>query len=83
MALIKTAILKNRHVDEDKEISIHAEWIKSWRGKYRNINESTIDKIIQHEIGLRFGEVLSHAGVFKRNEHGMASFLRFITMTVS
>ena len=36
------------------------------------------EKILQREIGKVFETVLSHAGVYKRTEEGMAAFDRFV-----
>jgi UDPglucose--hexose-1-phosphate uridylyltransferase len=34
--------------------------------------------IIQKEVGIVFGKVLEHAGVYKRDEEGKKAFQRFI-----
>jgi UDPglucose--hexose-1-phosphate uridylyltransferase len=34
--------------------------------------------IIQKEVGIVFGKVLEHAGVYKRNAEGREAFQRFI-----
>jgi UDPglucose--hexose-1-phosphate uridylyltransferase len=34
--------------------------------------------IIQKEVGIVFGKVLEHAGVYKRDEEGGRAFQRFI-----
>ena len=35
-------------------------------------------EILKEEVGLKFQEVLSHAGVFKRDEKGLEAFDKFI-----
>ncbi len=35
--------------------------------------------ILQKEVGIVFGKVLEHAGVFKRDEKGQAAFDKFIS----
>ena len=36
------------------------------------------NEILKEEVGLKFQEVLSHAGVFKRDEKGLEAFDKFI-----
>ena len=60
-----------------EEIAKHADWYKKIREKYANINEGNADKILRDEIGIVFSEVLTHAGVFKRDEKGQAAFDKF------
>ena len=57
---------------------IHADWYKKIRAHYSDINEINVKKIIRDEIGKVFAEVLTHAGVFKRNAQGFAAFEKFI-----
>ena len=42
------------------------------------IDESNIDDILRHEIGLVFMQVLTDAGVYKRTPVGQQAFDRFI-----
>ncbi len=73
MALLKTAMLENRNLEEDEILAKHADWAKEIVAKYQDINKDNIDKIIEDEIGIVFSKVLEHAGVFKTKE----TFLRF------
>ena len=57
---------------------IHSAWYKEIRAKYENISAANVDKIIDEEIGHVFSKVLEHAGVFKRDDKGMAAFDKFI-----
>ena len=57
---------------------IHADWYKKIRAEYKDISAANVDKIIDEEIGKVFSKVLEHAGVFKRDEKGMAAFDKFI-----
>lgn len=77
MAVLKKAILDKRDISSIPEIASHSEWAGNITKKH-TINESNIDKIIEDEIGNVFAEVLTHAGVFKRNEAGQKAFDRFI-----
>ncbi len=57
---------------------IHADWYKKIRAAYKDISADNVDKIVDEEIGKVFSKVLEHAGVFKRDEKGMAAFDKFI-----
>ncbi|MHC5226756.1 UDP-glucose--hexose-1-phosphate uridylyltransferase [Enterococcus sp. LJL99] len=55
----------------------HQEWADRLRENYSFSNENVTD-IIQKEVGLIFAQVLTDAGVFKRDEQGQKAFKRFI-----
>lgn len=74
MAQVKESLVKGVENIE----SIHADWYQKIRAKYKNISADNVDKIIDEEIGHVFSKVLEHAGVFKRDEKGMAAFDKFI-----
>ena len=74
---LKTAILNNENIEENENLAKHSEWTKEIKAKYKNISKENIDGIIETEVGLVFAKVLEHAGVFKRDEKGLASFLKF------
>lgn len=46
--------------------------------KYNGITKENVMDMIQKEVGIVFGKVLEHAGVYKRDEAGRAAFQRFI-----
>lgn len=78
MADLSVAILKGENLRENETLSKHADWVESFIGKY-DANEDNIDKILQDEIGNVFAKVLEHAGVYKRDEKGIAAFKKFIS----
>ena len=79
MAHVKEHLLKGTEdISGFEDIEKHNDWYKQIRAKYAEINAENVDKIIDTEIGIVFSEVLSHAGVFKRNAEGQAAFDRFI-----
>lgn len=83
MAHVKENLLnKVEDISNIEDISKHADWYKKIREKYSDINSENVDEIIRQEIGIVFSEVLTHAGVFKRDEKGLAAFDKFIS-TVS
>lgn len=65
-------------ISDNKTVAIHADWYKYLLEKYSNISQENIDKILREEVGLKFLEVLCHAGVFKRDETGFVAFDKFI-----
>ena len=58
-------------------IRSHADWYRELVTKYPSVTADTVGDILQEEIGQVFKTVLTHAGVYKRNEEGMAAFDRF------
>lgn len=79
MAHVKENLLKGTaDISGIEDISKHADWYKKIREKYSDINEGNVDEILRKEIGLVFSLVLSHAGVFKRDEKGQAAFDKFV-----
>ena len=60
------------------DIEKHADWYRSVRAAHTTVTEGNVDGILRDEIGKVFLEVLTHAGVFKRDEAGIAAFDRWI-----
>ncbi len=54
----------------------HAPWAEELKTRYSFTAENTAD-ILRQEVGVVFSKVLEHAGVFKRDEAGLAAFFRF------
>ena len=61
-----------------EEVRSHADWYRKLRSKYPAVKAEETEKILQREIGKVFEKVLTHAGVYKRTEEGMAAFDRFV-----
>ena len=76
--LLKDAILQKKDIRSIEEIQKHADWVEAFLPTYKEVNADNIQEILQKEIGLVFCQVLSDAGVFKRDEAGKAAFLRFV-----
>jgi UDPglucose--hexose-1-phosphate uridylyltransferase len=74
--------LINKVVDisDDETVSKHSDWYKYILEKYSNISAENAEDILKSEVGFKFLEVLTHAGVFKRNEQGLTAFDKFINM---
>ena len=70
--------------DEEMEINDellgkHIPWIKTMISKYGAMNgKNQIGKILQDEIGSIFVRVMEDSGVYKRNEAGQRSFVKFM-----
>lgn len=75
---LKEAMLEGRDITGDEELGKHADWVEELKVKYGSFERSTIDKVIEDEVGLVFSKVLEHAGVYKRTVEGQEAFGRFI-----
>lgn len=75
---LKKAMTQDRDISGDEELGKHADWVKELKAKYGSFEDDTVDKVLQDEVGLVFGRVLEHAGVYKRTPEGQAAFARFI-----
>ena len=81
MAQVKENFLNGaENISGIADIEKHAAWYKKIRSKYKKITDKNVDEIIRAEIGHVFSEVLAHAGVFKRNEKGLAAFDKFVEL---
>lgn len=76
--LKESLINKTSDISDNETVAKHSEWYKYILGKYSNISAENAEDILKSEVGLKFSEVLNHAGVFKRNEQGLAAFDKFI-----
>ncbi len=78
MAELSNAILNGEDLRTNETLSKHADWVESFIGKY-DVNKDNIEEILHNEIGIVFAKVLEHAGVYKRDENGIAAFKKFIS----
>jgi len=79
LELLRMELLKGTSdVSNIESIKKHADWYQHLRLKYPQFTETTIDDILKTEIGLKFMQVLTHAGVFKRDNHGIKAFDAFV-----
>jgi len=64
---------------EDEDLGKHLPWIQELVEKYGTGNQKDdTEEIVKKEIGRIFTRVLEDAGVFKRDQKGMDSFLKFM-----
>ena len=78
LAAVQKALVSGSDLTSDPLTASHAEWAEKIKEKYPNLNKDNAETIIKDEVGLVFGTVLEHAGVYKRNAEGRAAFLKFI-----
>ncbi|MFT8364204.1 MAG: UDP-glucose--hexose-1-phosphate uridylyltransferase [Sporolactobacillus sp.] len=56
----------------------HRKWADEIKQQHPELNAASVEQIVNQEVGKVFSRVLEDAGVYKRNPHGQAAFLRFI-----
>lgn len=61
--------------ESQMDISHHMEWIEELKTKNK---EADLREFIKVEVGKKFGQVLEHAGVYKRDEKGRGAFDAFM-----
>lgn len=72
------AIIAKEDLRANEVLEKHADWVDEFLPKYETITKENVMDIIKNEVGIVFGKVLEHAGVYKRNAEGMAAFEKFI-----
>lgn len=77
LAELEKAIINGDDIRANKAIEKHADWFDTFKNNYEFTPDNTMD-ILKKEVGKAFSTVLEHAGVFKRDENGMAGFDRFM-----
>ena len=78
LKLLKDALISRvSDISNNESIKKHSDWYKYLLSKYDLITEDNADEILQKEVGIKFSQVLDHAGVFKRDEKGMSAFDKY------
>lgn len=72
------AIVAKEDIRKNEVLEKHADWVDEFLPKYETVTKDNAMEIIKKEVGIVFGKVLEHAGVYKRDAEGMAAFQRFI-----
>ncbi len=75
---VANAILTGADMSADEKTAAHAEWAKAVVASNPGITKENVMDILHKEVGKVFVEVLEHAGVYKRDENGLAAFDRFM-----
>ena len=77
LELLEQVLIEGGDLRADERIASHADWAEELKTRYRFTPENT-GEILRQEVGRVFMQVLTDAGVYKRDEAGKAAFLRFI-----
>ncbi len=64
-------------IEREEALAKHLDWYHYLKDKYPKIHEEDVLEILKAEIGLKYLTVLEHAGVYKRNESSLDSFISF------
>lgn len=75
---VADALVSGADFAADPLTASHAAWAEEIKKKYVDINTGNVEKILNDEVGKVFATVLTHAGVFSRDENGQKAFMRFI-----
>ena len=78
MDLCVERVFNHYDISNDEYVKSHATWYKFLIEKYDDINKDNVDNILKYEVGIKFSQVLTHAGVFKRDLIGILAFDKFI-----
>lgn len=78
IADLEKAYLGGANIRADEVLSKHADWLDTFKCRIDK-DPSRIHEIMQDEIGKVFMEVLEDAGVYKRDDKGMAAFDKFVS----
>lgn len=76
IAQLAKAMIDGDDISKIENLACHKDWADMIKEKY-DINENNIDDIIKEEIGIVFTSILEQCGVFSRDEHGKAGFIKF------
>ena len=77
LAMVCDAIIDGSDLNVTEEIAKHADWVASFKDNY-SFTKENVDAIVKDEAGKVFAKCLEHAGVYKRDEKGIAAFEKFI-----
>lgn len=75
---VENALLEGRDLNNDPLTASHSEWAAEIIKNHGDFSKENAEDIIHYEVGKVFEQVLSDAGVFKRNEEGHKAFMRFL-----
>ena len=79
LAKVKEYFIEGKEdISDDEQVAKHADWYKTLREKYSDIDANDVEAMLKAEVGTIFMTVLLHAGVFKRNIKGIQAFNKFV-----
>ena len=74
---LRRAILAGEDLRENPLTASHADWAEELQRRHVFTEENAAE-ILRQEVGAVFMQVLTDAGVYKRDQAGKAAFLRFV-----
>ncbi|MCI6275713.1 MAG: UDP-glucose--hexose-1-phosphate uridylyltransferase [Clostridium sp.] len=79
LKLLESVMVKKEDVSllDTEDLEKHKDWCLKIMSKYDNINESNVQEILQHEVGMKFMSVLECCSVFRMGNRKEA-FYRFV-----
>ena len=75
---VADAILSGKDMSENELTASHKEWAEEIKKNHPELNSDNVEGVLRDEVGKVFVEVLTHAGVYKRDCEGLKAFERFI-----
>ena len=80
LEILAEYLVEGKDILSNEKIEKHAEWVKTFLPKYKEITKENVMDILQKEVGIVFTHVLEDAGVYKCTEEGRKAFKRFIAV---
>ncbi len=74
---IRDAIINETELSDNPRLCIHQKWVEGIKERHPELSAENAEGIIMAEVGAVFEQVLCDAGVFKRDEAGIAAFKKF------
>ncbi len=74
---LESALVSGEDLRKKESLQKHADWAEEILRKYPHLSSDNVHEIVQTEVAKVFMEVLSCAGIFKRDAEGKAAFRRF------
>ena len=75
---VKKAMLAGADLNSNPATASYSQWAKDILLRYPEFSETNAEDILHLEVGKVFEQVICDAGVFKRDEKGIAHFKRFV-----
>lgn len=76
MEILADLMVVGGDISANEQTAKHADWVRDFLPKYKDVTKDNVNQILEEEIGLVFENVLEHAGVFRLEE---PYFDRFMT----
>jgi len=77
LVTLEKALVNGEELNTYPELVQHADWAKEVLARHPEFCADNAKHIIEQEVGEVFRQVLLDAGVYKRDENGIAAFKRF------